>query len=93
MPRSTEHPLVSRSQSLKQRSLIVAIVVLGLGALGATVGLRATRPAPLEAVPLRAPGFSAVPAHAQTHHVANADLDVGPGAVESDLVSCPPPVR
>jgi hypothetical protein len=93
VPRSTEYPPVPRSESLKQRTLLVAIAVLGLGALGATVGLRAGQAVPLEAVPLRAADVSAAPAHTQQHRAANADLDVGPGEAEPTLASCPQEVR
>jgi hypothetical protein len=72
--------------------VIVAIIVLGLGALGARVGLRASQSVP-EAMPLRSSAPHLLPEHVQVHHVANADLDVGPGESESDVARCPPAVR
>lgn len=94
MPRSTEPPASSdRGQTLKQLSLIVAIIVLGLGALGAHYAIGGMTPSSPEAVPLRASGVSATPAEVQVHPAANADQDVGPGEAESSVAACPPAVR
>ena len=92
MSRSTESPNVARDSLIKQALLILAIIVLGLGAIGARVGLRANAAAP-EAMPLRASGVSTLQPHAQVHHVANSGEDVGPGESESDVANCPPAVR
>ena len=92
MPRSTESPAVPRDQLVKQALFILAIIVLGLGALGAHLGLR-SNPTASEAMPLRTSGAAAAPAQLPDQHVANASDDVGPGEVESDLANCPPPVR
>jgi hypothetical protein len=89
--RFTESPDPARDSLVRQALLILAIIVLGLGAIGARVGLRSNL-ADSEGGPL--PTTSpAVAEHAQVHHVANASNDVGPGEAESDLASCPPAVR
>lgn len=91
MPRSTESP-AARDTFVKQALLILAIIVLGLGALGARMGLRSSL-ASHEGVPLRAVGASTLASPAQVHHLASSGDDVGPGEAESDLANCPAPVR
>jgi hypothetical protein len=91
--RSTEAPDPPRGPTLKQALLILAIIVLGLGGLGAKLVLRGSASSAPPATSLAAGEPAAASEHTQIHRVANSDTDVGPGEAESELVSCPPSVR